>query len=84
MTHYILYKDSPMLHQGTVAASDENRRGGDITSRFLPEHHHKLVLYAIQRPLPLLFTGWKNAFFSKKISISKKMCIFAFGMIQEL
>jgi hypothetical protein len=73
-----------MLHQGTVAASDENRRGGDITSRFLPERHLKLVLYTTQRFLPTLYTGWKNAFFSKKISISKKMCIFAFGMIQEL
>ena len=73
-----------MLHQGTVATSNDSRRGGDITSRFLPERHLKLVLYTIQRSLPSLYTGWKNVFFSKKISISKKMCIFAFGMIQEL
>ena len=73
-----------MLHQDMIAASDENRRGGDITSGFLTECHLKLVLYTIQRTLPSLYTGWKNAFFSKKISISKKMCIFAFGMIQEL
>ena len=76
--------DSSMLHQGTVATSNESRHGGGKTSRFLPERHLKLVLYTIQRTLPSLFTGWKNAFFSKKISISKKMCIFAFGMIQEL
>ena len=73
-----------MLHQDMIAASDENRRGGDITSGFLTECHLKLVLYTTQRSLPSLYTWWKNAFFSKKISISKKMCIFAFGMIQEL
>lgn len=73
-----------MLHQGTVATSNDSRRGGGITSRFLTECHLKLVLYTTQRSLPSLYTGWKNAFFSKKISISKKMCIFAFGMIQEL
>ena len=73
-----------MLHQDMIAASDENRRGGDITSGFLTECHLKLsALYHTAYP-PVIIHRVEECIFSKKISISKKMCIFAFGMIQEL
>ena len=65
-----------MLHQGTVATSNESRHGGGITSRFLTECHLKLVLYTTQRSLPSLYTGWKNAFFSKKNFHFKKNVYF--------
>ena len=65
-----------MLHQGTVAASNDSRRGGDITSRFLPERHLKLVLYTMTAYPPIIIHRVEECIFFKKNLKNKKNVYF--------
>lgn len=68
-----------MLHQDMIAASDENRRGGDITSVFLTECHLKLsALYHTAYPPIIIHRVEECIFFKKNFHFKKNVyfCIW--------
>lgn len=63
-----------MLHQDMIAASDESRHGGGITSRFLPERHLKLsALYHTAYPPIIIHRVEECIFFKKNFHIKKNV-----------
>ena len=68
-----------MLHQGTVATSNESRHGGGITSRFLTECHLKLsALYHTADPPIIIHRVEECIFFKKNFHFKKNVyfCIW--------